>query len=139
VPDRHVADQRAQHVLVEHLRDEPLLADREDAAVQRRRGDSRRLLAAMLEREQREVGQTRDIVVRRIDAEHTALVAGAVPILFVRRQLEPTPSLAQRLVGFARVRACKRGDGDIEQPTDHEPVAGDLADQFERVKVGRGA
>ena len=41
VADRHVADQRAQHVLVEHLRDEPLVADRHDAAAAAARSRSR--------------------------------------------------------------------------------------------------
>ena len=54
-------------------------------------GDSRRLLAAVLEREQREVRQTGDVVSRREDAEHAALVARSVAMVVHRRG--PCPSL----------------------------------------------
>ena len=42
--------------------------------------DPGRLLAAVLEREEREVGEPGDVVLGRVDAEHAALVARAVAI-----------------------------------------------------------
>ena len=81
VADRHVADQRAQDVLVEHLGDEALVADRHEAAAALGGRDPRRLLAAVLQREQREVRQSGDVVLRREDAEDTALVARAVAMV----------------------------------------------------------
>ena len=84
VADRHVADQRAQRVLVEHLGDEALVADRHDAAAARRGGDARRLLPAVLEREQGEVGEPGDVVLRRVDPEHAALVARSVAMIVTR-------------------------------------------------------
>ena len=63
VADRHVADQRAQHVLVEHLRDEALVADRHDACPPRGAvAMPGRFLAAMLQREQPEVREPGDVV-----------------------------------------------------------------------------
>ena len=81
VADRHVADQRAQHVLVEHLRDEALVADRHDRAAARGGRDPGRLLAAVLEREQGEVREPGDVVLGRVDAEDAALVARAVAMV----------------------------------------------------------
>ena len=88
VADRHVADQRAQLVLVEHLRDEALVADRHDAAAARRGRDPRGLLAAVLEREQREVGEPRDVVLGRVDPEHAALVAWPVAMIVQQEACE---------------------------------------------------
>src|SRR6476469_9357576 len=78
VADRHVADQRAQDVLVEYLGDEALVADRHQAAAALGGRDPRRLLASMLQCEQGEVRQSGDVVLRREDPEDTALVARAI-------------------------------------------------------------
>ena len=75
--DRHVPLQRAQLLLVEHLVDEPLVAHRHDVAALGD-GDARRLLAAVLERVEREVGEPRDLALGRDYAEHAALVARPV-------------------------------------------------------------
>ena len=78
--DRHVALQRAQLLLVEDLVDQALVAHGHDVAALRG-GDARRLLAAVLERVEREVGQPRDVAPGRDDAEDAALVARAVAIV----------------------------------------------------------
>ena len=75
--DRHLALQRAQLLLVEDLVDEPLVAHRHDVAALGR-GDARRLLAAVLERVEREVGEPRDLAPRGADAEDAALVARSI-------------------------------------------------------------
>ena len=46
-----------------------------------RRGDARRLLPAVLERVQREVGEAGDVVLGRVDPEDAALVARSVAIV----------------------------------------------------------
>ena len=51
------------------------------AAAARRGRDPGRLLAAVLERVQREVREARDVVSRRVDAEDTALVARSVAMV----------------------------------------------------------
>ena len=71
-----LALQRAQLLLVEDLVDEALVAHRHDVAVLGGR-DAGRLLAAMLERVEREVGQPGDLLLRREDAEDAALVTGS--------------------------------------------------------------
>jgi hypothetical protein len=77
VPDRHLAAQGAQPLLVEHLRDEPLVAHGHDVAVLRRR-DARGLLPAVLERVEREVGEAGHIPPGSVNPEDTALVARPV-------------------------------------------------------------
>ena len=68
VPDRDLARQRLELLLVEDLGDEAHVAnDGEPAAVGDR--DPRGLLAAVLEREQAEVGEARDVPLIRADAE----------------------------------------------------------------------
>ena len=49
VADGQITDQRAELVLVEHLRHQALVADRHDLPTERCRGDAGRLLAAMLQ------------------------------------------------------------------------------------------
>src|ERR1700693_3328726 len=83
--DRHVADQRAEHVLVEHLRDQPLIANRHDAAAVRSRRDPSRLLSAVLKREQGEIGQPGDVVVRCVDPEDATFVARPIAMIVHRR------------------------------------------------------
>ena len=46
-----------------------------------RRGDAGGLLAAVLERVQREVGEPGDVRLRRVDAEDAALVARSVAVV----------------------------------------------------------
>ena len=79
VADRHVAVERPQLLLVEDLGDEPGVAQRGDVAALAG-GDPRRLLAAVLERVEREVGEPGDVVPGGVDPEHPALVARAVAI-----------------------------------------------------------
>src|SRR5439155_6952597 len=62
VADRYLAAQAAQLLLVEDLGDQPEVAQRGQAAVLGD-GDSRRLLAAVLQREQAEVRQPRHVAV----------------------------------------------------------------------------
>jgi hypothetical protein len=68
--DRHLAPQAAELLLVEDLRDEPEVAKPRQPAVLGD-GDSGRLLPAMLESEEAEVGQTRNVAVGRVNAEDT--------------------------------------------------------------------
>ena len=74
VPDREVALQRREAALVEHLGDEAhVLGDGDRLAVAHR--DAGRLLAAVLEREQPEVGQLRDRLAGSVHAEDATGVA----------------------------------------------------------------
>ena len=69
--DRDVARQRLQLLFAEDVSNEPHVAhDREATGV--RDGDSRRLLAAMLERVEAEVGKPRDVALVRADPEDAA-------------------------------------------------------------------
>ena len=79
VADRHVALQRAQLLLVEDLVDEALVAHGHDVAALRR-GDAGRLLAAVLERVEREVREPRDLAAGGDDAEDAALIARAIAV-----------------------------------------------------------
>ena len=69
--DADRAAQAVQLLLVEHLRDEPEIAQRGEPA-RLRHGDARRLLAAVLQREEPEVREPRDVAVGGVDAEHAA-------------------------------------------------------------------
>ena len=89
VADRHVADERAEHVLVEHLRDQALIADRHDAAAARRSRNARRLLPPVLEGEQRKVGEASDVVLGSVDAENAALISWPVAMIGHRRHGKP--------------------------------------------------
>ena len=75
--DRHVPLQRAELLLVEDLIDEALVAHRHDVAALGG-GDAGRLLAAVLERVEREVGETGDFPAGRDYAEHPALIARSI-------------------------------------------------------------
>jgi hypothetical protein len=79
VADRHVAVERPQFLLVEDLGDEARVAQGGDVAALAG-GDASRLLAAVLERVEREVREPRDVVAGGIDPEHAALVARTVAI-----------------------------------------------------------
>ncbi|MNC87647.1 hypothetical protein D3C83_33840 [compost metagenome] len=72
-----MALQRGEAALVEHLGDEAHVLHHGDRLAVAH-GDPGRLLAAMLEGEQSEVGQLGDRLARRIDAEHPAGFADAV-------------------------------------------------------------
>ena len=76
VADGHAALERAQLLLVEDLVDEALVAHRHDVAVLGGR-DAGGLLAAVLERVEREVGEPGDLLLRREYAEDAALVTGS--------------------------------------------------------------
>ena len=99
VSDRHLARERLQAPLVEHLGDEAHVALGGDVTALRGR-DAGRFLAAVLERVEREVGEPGDVLLRCVDAEHAALVARAVTIRGFgrwRRALErrqPRPGVA---------------------------------------------
>ena len=71
VADRDLAAQAAELLLVEDLGDEPEVAQRRQAPVLGDR-DPRRLLAAMLQREEAEVREPRDVAVGCVDAEDAA-------------------------------------------------------------------
>ena len=77
VADREVALERVERGLVEDLRDQPhVLVDQDLAAVADR--DAGRLLAAVLQRVETEVGQLGDVLAGRPDAEDAARVARAL-------------------------------------------------------------
>ena len=80
MPDGHLTLERLQLLLVEDLGDEPHVAHGHDLARVRRR-DPGRFLAAVLKGEQREVGKPGNVTLRGEDAEDTALVARAVPVV----------------------------------------------------------
>ena len=79
VADRHVAVERPQLLLVEDLGDEPGVAQGGDVAALAG-GDPGRLLAAVLERVEGEVGEAGDVVAGCVNAEHPALVARSVAV-----------------------------------------------------------
>src|SRR5918999_170049 len=79
VSHRHLTLKRTQLLLVEDLGDEAEVAHGHDVALVGGR-DAGGLLAAVLERVEREVGEAGDVVLRRIDAEDAALVARTVAI-----------------------------------------------------------
>jgi hypothetical protein len=71
VPDRDLAGEAVQLPLVEDLRDEPEIAHRRQPSGVGD-GDPRRLLAAVLQREQAEVGEPRHVALGRVDPEDAA-------------------------------------------------------------------
>ena len=73
MPDRELALEPAEVLLVEDLRDEAHLAEHGQVAAVRD-GDPGRLLAAVLERVQAEVREPGDVAVGRADAEDAAHV-----------------------------------------------------------------
>jgi hypothetical protein len=79
VADRHVPLERAQLLLVEDLADQAGVAHRGDVAALAG-GDARRLLAAVLERVEPEVGEASDVVSGREHAEDAALIAGTLAV-----------------------------------------------------------
>ena len=90
VADRDVADEARERRLVEDLRDQAhVLVDQDLPAVAHR--DAGRLLAAVLEGVQPEVGELGDVLARRPDPEHAAGVLGA---LVLRVECQRQPSVA---------------------------------------------
>jgi uncharacterized repeat protein (TIGR01451 family) len=79
VADRHVALQRAQLLLVEDLGDEAGVAHRRDVAALAG-GDPGRLLTAVLQRVEAEVGEAGDVVAGRVYAEDAAFLARRIAI-----------------------------------------------------------
>ncbi len=79
VADRHVALQRLQLLLVEDLGDEAGVAHRGDVAALAG-GDPGRLLAAVLQRVEAEVGEAGDVVPGCVYAEDAAFVARAIAV-----------------------------------------------------------
>ena len=71
MPDRDLAVETAELLLVEHLRDEAHVPEGRDAAAIGD-GDSRRLLAAVLQRKEPEVRDARDVPLGRPDPEDAA-------------------------------------------------------------------
>jgi hypothetical protein len=71
VPNRNLTVQAVQLLLVEDLRHEPEVAQRREPAVLRH-GDACRLLTPVLQREETEVRQTRNVAVGSVDAEDAA-------------------------------------------------------------------
>ena len=71
VPDRKLALQPREAALVEHLRHEPEVAERCQPSVLAD-GDPGRLLPAVLQRVEPEVGEARDVAIRRAHAEDAA-------------------------------------------------------------------
>ena len=79
VADRHVALQRPQLLLVEDLGDEAAVAQGGDVAALAG-GDPGRLLAAVLQRVEAEVGEAGDVVPGCVYAEDPAFVARAIAV-----------------------------------------------------------
>ena len=77
--DRHVAGERLEAALVEDLGDQAEVTLGGDVPALAGR-DAGRLLAAVLERVEREVGEPGDVLLRGVDAEDAALVAGPVAL-----------------------------------------------------------
>ncbi len=80
--DRHVAGERLELSLVEDLADQAEVAQGHDVPVAGAR-DPGGLLAAVLEGEEGEVGQARNVVLGRVNPEHAALVARPVAVVEV--------------------------------------------------------
>ena len=101
--DRNLPAQPVQLLLVEDLRDEPEVAQRGEATLVRDR-DARRLLPAMLEREEAEVRDARDVAIGGVDAEDAAHQR-TTPISTSPRE----PSPATWLRDVARIAAPQVG------------------------------
>src|SRR4029079_18994676 len=78
VPDRGLAGERLQLLLVEHLCDEPHVAQRRQPPALGDR-DAGRLLPAWLQREEREVRESRHLALGRADAEDAAHLGTTLP------------------------------------------------------------
>ena len=106
VAHRALAGERPQLRLVEHLRDEAEVAHGHDVAVLGGR-DAGRLLAAVLECVQAEVGETGDVGVRRVHAEDATLVARSVAE-GIRIRVGGTREVQENLAGMPLSKAVTR-------------------------------
>ena len=122
VADGQVALQRREPALVEHLRDEAhVLRDRDRLAVAHR--DPGRLLTPVLECEQPEVGQLRDVLAGPVHAEDTTGMArglvrcgigGVVTSRGKHRVHYPTTGAARMIEGIASRQAWSASASDTE-------------------------
>ena len=108
VTDRDLTRESLELLLVEDLGDEPHVAQHRQAP-RLRDGDARRLLPAMLQREQREVRQPRHVAVGRADAEDAAHVY-ASRSQTARRSASVTPRISSPPTSPMR-RTSTPGDG----------------------------
>ena len=127
VPDRGLAAQAAQLLLVEDLRDEAEVAQRREPALVGD-GDPRRLLAAVLEREEAEVGEPGDVAVVRVDAEDAAHRG---PGLLQRGEREPEEPVAADDADPAQ--ALRAEPLDVPGRAGDDRAAAALAEERERV------
>ncbi len=144
VADRDLARKRLELLLVEHVGDEAHLAEHGEMATVRDR-DPRRLLAAVLKREQPEVRETRDVPLLGADAEdstHQSVLSHGAAQAIERHSQEGT---AARLADPAERHAqLARNSLDLVDAIggarDHCPTA-DLSEQLDRVvtEIERGA
>jgi hypothetical protein len=88
VPDREIAGQRLEVVLLEDLVDEAQGTLRDDVAALVGGGDAGRFLPPVLEGVQREVGEPRNVVLRGVDPEHATLVPRSFPLVEKRQRLD---------------------------------------------------
>ena len=108
MPDREVALERLERGLVEDLGDQAhVLVDQDLAAVADR--DARRLLPAVLQRVEAEVGELGDVLARSPDAEDAAGVLRAL-VLGVEGGGEPTVAAAPGVAGL-----CTAGLGHASE------------------------
>src|SRR5712692_2750368 len=89
VTNRDVAAERGEHGLVEYLRDQAHVLEYDDPLAVAD-GDASRLLAPVLQGVQAEVGELRDVLVMRPDAEDAAGVPGRT---VVRIQIVGQPAV----------------------------------------------
>jgi hypothetical protein len=94
VADGEIAAQRAQVVLLEHLGHEAQRALGDDVAAVIGRGDARGLLPTVLQRVEREIRESGDVVLRGVDPEDPALVSRSVAIVEGWRLSHGTVSVA---------------------------------------------
>ena len=150
VADRDVAVQAAQLLLVEDLRDEAHVAQHGQAAVVGD-GDPGRLLAAVLEREQPEVGDARDVALGGADAEDAAHqrdrpeLAQVRPVRLARRPGSPSRTAASPSALNSRPlkrrglreRVGEAAVADVVGERELRRVAPEPADQLDLVALGQ--
>ena len=102
VPDRRGSDQAADDVWVEDVGDQPEAAVR-DQGVAARRDDSGRLLSAVLQRIERQVGEVRRLGVAE-HADHTALFMEAIRVGREHDRLSVEQLFERRIPGHPEFR-----------------------------------
>ena len=150
VADRHRPGEALQLLLVEDLRDEPEVAQGHDHPALAG-GDARRLLAAVLERVEAEVGQARDVVSGRVDAEHAAFIAGSVAVVEgplgqeevglpdrLRQGSTQNQVLQRRLAapGAGTPCAAQAGVASISAPSERQAAAASSTADRDRERAG---